>query len=162
MSNINKIAHINALTNEVQTIKDHSLCTAEMAKNFSVAELKPLVYSLSLLHDIGKYQPSFQERINGKNIRAEHSTCGAIEAKKLFGKGVSSMIAQYCIAGHHSGIPNGGNFADTKDDVTLQGRLKREFEDYSDYKSELTVEKPDEKAIKKYMLLTAKDDESLI
>jgi len=162
MSNINKIAHINALTNEVQTIKDHSLCTAEMAKNFSVAELKPLVYSLSLLHDIGKYQPSFQERINGKNIRAEHSTCGAIEAKKLFGKGASSLIAQYCIAGHHSGIPNGGNFADTKDDVTLQGRLKREFEDYSDYKSELTVEKPDEKAIKKYMLLTAKDDESLI
>ena len=162
MTITSKIAHINSLTNEVQTIKDHSLCTAEMAKNFSVAELKPLVYSLSLLHDIGKYQPSFQERINGKNIRAEHSTCGAIEAKKLFGKGVSSMIAQYCIAGHHSGIPNGGNFADTKDDVTLQGRLKREFEDYSDYKSELTVEKPDEKAIKKYMLLTAKDDESLI
>ena len=162
MSITNKIAHINSLTNEVQTIKDHSLCTAEMAKNFSVAELKPLVYSLSLLHDIGKYQPSFQERINGKNIRAEHSTCGAIEAKKLFGKGVSSMIAQYCIAGHHSGIPNGGNFADTKDDVTLQGRLKREFEDYSDYKSELTVEKPDEKAVKKYMSKTAKDNESLI
>ena len=157
-----KIAHINSLTNEVQTIKDHSLCTAEMAKKFSVAELKPLVYSLSLLHDIGKYQPSFQERINGKNIRAEHSTCGAIEAKKLFGKDVSSMIAQYCIAGHHSGIPNGGNFADTKDDVTLQGRLKREFEDYSDYKSELTVEKPDEKAVKIYMSKTAKDNESLI
>ena len=162
MSITNKIAHINSLTNEVQTIKDHSLCTAEMAKKFSVAELKPLVYSLSLLHDIGKYQPSFQERINGKNIRAEHSTCGAIEAKKLFGKGVSSTIAQYCIAGHHSGIPNGGNFADTKDDVTLQGRLKREFEDYSDYKSELTVEKPDEKAVKKYMSKTAKDNESLI
>ena len=162
MSITNKVAHINSLTNEVQTIKDHSLCTAEMAKKFSVAELKPLVYSLSLLHDIGKYQPSFQERINGKNIRAEHSTCGAIEAKKLFGKGVSSMIAQYCIAGHHSGIPNGGNFADTKDDVTLQGRLKREFEDYSDYKSELTVEKPDEKAVKKYMSKTAKDNESLI
>ena len=162
MSITNKIAHINSLTNEVQTIKDHSLCTAEMAKNFSVAELKPLVYSLSLLHDIGKYQPSFQERINGKNIRAEHSTCGAIEAKKLFGKDVSSMIAQYCIAGHHSGIPNGGNFADTKDDVTLQGRLKREFEDYSDYKSELTVEKPDEKAVKIYMSKTAKDNESLI
>lgn len=162
MCNTNKIAHRKENTNEIQTIQEHSLCTAQLASSFSVSELKQLIYTISVLHDIGKYQPSFQDRINGKNIRAEHSTCGAIEAKKLFGKGTASLITQYCIAGHHSGIPNGGTFADTKDDASLQGRLKREFEDYSDYKSELTVEKPDEKALKGYMLKTARDSESLI
>lgn len=158
---MNKIAHKKESDGEVQTILEHSLAVAELAGSFSIPSLRQLVYSISLLHDIGKYQPAFQERISGKNIRVEHSSCGAIEAKNLFA-GSSSLIAQYCIAGHHSGIPNGGTSADTKDDPTLYGRMKRQFEDYSDYKTEITVQKPDEKTIKEFLLKAAFDSESLI
>lgn len=97
-----KIAHKREDTNDVQTIYEHSVKTAELARSFSIPELRKIIYNTALLHDIGKYQPSFQERIGGKNIHVDHSTCGAIEAKKLFGNGPSSLIAQYCIAGHHS------------------------------------------------------------
>ena len=114
-----KIAHIKEGVGAVQTIREHSIETAELANSFSIPELRQIIYNISLLHDIGKYQTSFQERIGGKNIRVDHSTCGAIEAKKLFGNRVSSLIAQFCIAGHHSGIPNGGTQFDTKDDTSL-------------------------------------------
>ena len=159
---MSRIAHIKESIGTVQTIREHSFATAELADSFSIPELRQLVYNISLLHDIGKYQPSFQERISGKNIRVDHSTCGAIEAKKLFGNCTGSLIAQFCISGHHSGIPNGGTQFDTKDDTSLYGRLKRETEDYSNYKKELTVEKLDEKAVREYMLKAAADTESLL
>ncbi len=161
---MSKIAHKKENGESVQTIREHSLATAELAGSFSIPELRQIIYNISLLHDIGKYQPSFQERIGGKNIRVDHSTCGAIEAKKLFGNRPGSLIAQFCIAGHHSGIPNGGTPADTKDDASLYGRLKREneLEDYSDYKTDITVEQIDEKAVKDYMLKAAADSEGLL
>ena len=34
----------------------------------------------ALQHDIGKYSEKFQKRINGENLRVDHSTCGAQEA----------------------------------------------------------------------------------
>lgn len=158
------IAHKKESEEAVQTIREHSLATANLAGSFSIPELKQIIYNISLLHDIGKYQSSFQERIRGKNIHVDHSTCGAVEAKKLFGNRPGSLIAQYCIAGHHSGIPNGGTPADTKDDTSLYGRLKREneLEDYSEYKKDITVENIDEKAVKDYMLKVADDTESLL
>ena len=139
-----KIAHKNEETGEEQSIAVHCKNTAETAKNFAIPQLKQLVYNMSLLHDIGKYQKSFQKKILlNKNIRVDHSTCGAIEAGKIFGNGVAAAIAQYCIAGHHTGIPDGGTAADTSEDKTLQGRLSesniKNFEDYSDYKNELNV-----------------------
>lgn len=88
-----KIAHKREDTNDVQTIYEHSVKTADLARSFSIPELRKIIYNTALLHDIGKYQPSFQERIGGKNIHVDHSTCGAIEAKKLFGNGPSSLIA---------------------------------------------------------------------
>ena len=75
-----KIAHINEITQKLQTVKEHSEATARIASGFSVAPLKDFIYNIGLLHDIGKYQPSFQEKIvTGKNIRVEHAACGAIE-----------------------------------------------------------------------------------
>ena len=43
------------------------------------------------------------------------------------------------IAGHHGGIPNFGSRADTKNDATLSGRLKRDLEPYDDWKTEVTL-----------------------
>ncbi len=117
---------------ETQSIKQHSLQTAEIAESFAVKSLKDIVYDCGCLHDAGKYQESFQKRIRGLNIHVDHSTAGAIEAGKDF-DAPSSLLMEYVIAGHHGGIPDGGQKGDTKDDVTLSGRLKHseDLEDWS-------------------------------
>lgn len=96
---------------------------------------KDFMYFLGLLHDIGKYQPSFQKRINGQNIKIEHSLCGEKEVNFKFND--LNILARLCILGHHSGIPNSGTRYDTKEKSTLNGRMKRKTEDYSIYKSDI-------------------------
>lgn len=144
-----KIAHINEATQKQQTVKEHSEITAKIASDFSIAPLKSFIYNIGLLHDIGKYQQSFQEKIvNGKNIRVEHAACGAIEFPKRVGT-VFDLMAQFCIAGHHTGLPDGGSAANDQYDSTLCGRLSspERFEAYSDYLYELELLKTDEKEI---------------
>lgn len=144
-----KIAHINETTQKQQTIKEHSEATAKLASGFSIEPLRAFVYNMGLLHDIGKYQQSFQEKIvNGKNIRVEHAACGAIDYPKKSGT-VFDLMAQFCIAGHHTGLPDGGNMANDNYDATLCGRLSNpeRFEDYSDYRNELKLLKTDGKEI---------------
>lgn len=144
-----KIAHINEITQKQQTVKEHSEATARIASGFSVAPLKNFIYNIGLLHDIGKYQPSFQEKIvTGKNIRVEHAACGAIEFPKRSGT-VLDLMAQFCISGHHTGLPDGGSYADDMSDPTLCGRLKspERFDDYSDYINELKLRKTDGKEL---------------
>ena len=51
-----KIAHRNELTQELQSVAEHSLATAEMASGFSVEPLKDFIYDIGMLHDIGKDQ----------------------------------------------------------------------------------------------------------
>src|SRR5699024_12702339 len=60
---------------------------------------------LGLLHDVGKYQPAFQRRIRGEAVRVEHSLCGALAAQEKYPMPVSLML-EYCIAGHHAGLPD--------------------------------------------------------
>ena len=145
-----KIAHKSENSDSVQTVQQHSISTAKMASDFAIPELKKTAYNIALLHDIGKYQKSFQDKISrGSNKRVDHSTCGAVEARKLFGNGVISMISQYCIAGHHTGLPDGGSHNDTVEDATLQGRLSdiSRLEDYSDYRDELQPEQISDKEL---------------
>ena len=67
-------------------------------------------------------------------MRVDHSTAGAKEAC-AHGVGYLALA----IAGHHGGIPNFGSRADTKNDATLSGRLKRDLEPYDDWKTEVTL-----------------------
>lgn len=145
------IAHINENDKSVQSVREHCLSTARLAEEYSVEQLKRVVFCMGVLHDIGKYQQSFQYKITSKkNIRVEHSTCGAIAAKEKYNNALS-LIMQYCIAGHHSGLPDGGNIKDTGDMPTLCGRLNRSFEDYSAYESELTLPDIDEKQFNEFL-----------
>ena len=145
-------AHINEKTKEIQTVKEHSENTANLCKQFSIPELEDFMYVLGLLHDVGKYQKSFQCRINGDNIRVEHSMCGAIVAKESF-PDPTALMMEYCIVGHHSGIPDGGNRGnDTPDLSTLYGRLSRNCEDFSAYKDELQISEINNKAIMDFVL----------
>lgn len=136
-------AHRNEVTGEVQSVQEHSRNTAELGMKFAIPVMKESVYAMGLLHDIGKYQASYQRRIDGENIKVEHSGCGALAAAELYPYPVGLMM-EYCIAGHHSGIPDGGYPNDTADMGTLCGRLKRQFEDFERYKKELKL--PDVKA----------------
>lgn len=131
-------AHVNNNTNEIQTVKEHLENTAWKCKQFSIPALKDLLYVTGLLHDVGKYQDSFQQRINGKNIAVEHSTCGALVADKIY-PGPMGLMMEYCIAGHHSGIPDGGFKNDSFDKPTLYGRMRKKFDDFSVYQKELNI-----------------------
>ena len=62
-----------------------------------------------------------------------------------------ALMMEYCIAGHHSGIPDGGFPNDDADKSTLCGRLTRDFEDYSEYKKELSLPELDGLGWMKYL-----------
>ena len=132
------IAHINEYTDAIQTVQQHSFQTAVLCREYAIPAFKDFLYVVGLLHDIGKYMDEFQKRIRGEQIRVEHSTCGALAAGSLF-PNVMGLMMQFCIAGHHSGLPDAGFPNDTQELGTLYGRLKREFSDYSEYKRELEI-----------------------
>lgn len=132
------IAHINEYTGTIQTVQQHSFYTAVLCREYAIPAFKDFLYVIGLLHDIGKYTDDFQKRIRGAQIRVEHSTCGALAAGEMF-PNVMGLMMQFCIAGHHSGLPDAGVPNDTAELGTLYGRLKREFSDYSEYKGELEI-----------------------
>jgi len=145
------VAHINDDTGKIQTVKEHSENTAKLGQEYTVPALKEVVYAAGMLHDCGKFQDSFQKRIRGKEIKVEHSACGAIVARKMYPGPVGMMIG-YCVAGHHSGLPDGGYKNDTDDKSTLYGRMNRDFEDYSAYQKELEIPAIDEKKFAEYLM----------
>lgn len=149
---MNYIAHKNEITGQIQTVKEHSENTANLCREYAISELKDFLYAIGLLHDVGKYQESFGKRISGENIRVEHSTCGALAAKDNYAiPAPMALMMEYCIAGHHSGIPDGGFPNDDADKSTLCGRLTRDFEDYSEYKKELSLPELDGLGWMKYL-----------
>ena len=135
------IAHTRENDFKTQSIKEHLENTAYKAKDFGNSfNNGDYAYICGILHDIGKYSSDFQNKIvNNSNIRVDHSTAGAIEIDKkvvLVGK-----LLAYCIAGHHGGLPDGGNKSDTASEVTLSGRLKRskQLPDYSYFEKEINT-----------------------
>lgn len=134
-----QIAHINK-DGKKQSIKEHSEGTAGLASDYSIPMLRDLVYNAALFHDLGKYQVSFQKRINGnKDIKIPHALCGAIELNHEMKQSIVRLMMQYCIAGHHAGLQNFGTKADTNGQGTLCGTLQRETEDYSGYKEDISL-----------------------
>lgn len=152
------IAHRNEATGAIQTVKAHCENTAALCRDFSIPELKDFMFVIGLLHDVGKFQESFVRRINGANIRVEHSTCGALAVRDNYTIGPMALMMEYCIAGHHSGIPDGGFVNDSCDMLTLHGRMKRQFEDYSEYKEELSLPKLNEQGWLLYLLEDCDND----
>lgn len=126
-----------------QLLKDHLVNTANLAKQFGtdagVAELASIA---GLLHDIGKYSTAFQARLDGASRKVDHATAGAKEIRELFKQdqtqqSLATMLA-YCIAGHHTGLPNYGDSSDVDGDSTLLSRIeKKKLEDFSTYKTEI-------------------------
>ena len=126
-----------------QTVKAHLTRVSEKAEKFSVDLLKPIAKKASLYHDIGKYALNFQKRLDDDKVKFSHAACGALEYKKFADKNDAfAPLMEYCIAGHHTGLMDGGTVADNSDSPTLNGILKRADEytgdsDYSAYATEI-------------------------
>ncbi len=122
-----------------QEIKDHAKGVAELAAEFASAfGAGDIAYQTGLVHDIGKYSDKFQKRIMGGSERVDHSTAGAKEMYSL-----GCLPGAYCVAGHHSGLMNGGGKFDNPGTVaTLYARLNKIVEDYSAYKHDIMLSKP--------------------
>lgn len=152
------IAHINESDKTVQTVREHSENTAKLSRSYSISDFKDIAFAAGLLHDIGKFESDFQRRIRGENIHVEHSIDGAIEADRLYEYPVNRLLA-YCIAGHHSGLPDGGNKNDEPDFPTLYGRLQRKEQSlYKAYKEEIQIPDIDEKGFKKLLTQDCNND----
>lgn len=132
------LAHITE-DGRTQTIFSHLQGTASLAQIFArVFHAEEQAKLVGLAHDIGKYSSSFQKRLNGSNIRVDHSTAGAVECWRM-----RQPFAAFAVAGHHGGLPNGGNRTDGPEQTTLLGRLRREncgeLEQYSRWTDEVSL-----------------------
>lgn len=108
-----------------QTLQDHLHVVAEIAKhNARYFGAEELAYLAGLLHDLGKYTPEFQARLEGSPKKVDHATAGATVAAKILPEPFYKLIS-YAIAGHHAGLANGINEGDGRS--TLEARLKQTF-----------------------------------
>lgn len=95
-----------------QLLQSHLRETAHLAATFAAPfGLERLAFVTALFHDLGKYDPRFQERLTGKDIRVDHSTAGAVVLRDLaMGSDPCSRLlaelAAYAILGHHAGLPD--------------------------------------------------------
>jgi CRISPR-associated endonuclease/helicase Cas3 len=133
------LAHSGNLQNgaDGQLLIDHLTQVGHLAKKF--AEYTPLAdhaQVAGLLHDLGKYSAEFQARLKGNPQRVNHSTAGAVEAIKQYGK-LGKLLA-FAIAGHHAGLANGVDDGNARS--ALQQRLKEQIPSLdSSWKSELQL-----------------------
>ena len=110
---------------EWQSLKDHLHNAAFLAGQYSkVFKAERLGYLCGLLHDLGKYTSSFQERLTGAAPPVDHSTAGALVVAERFSPPVARALA-FCIAGHHAGLANGRGTGTERS--SLEQRLSKGF-----------------------------------
>lgn len=92
-----------------QPLLQHLEQSAALAKRFAEPFGAGRAAALAaLLHDLGKYNPKFQQRLSGDPARVEHALAGAAVVAEM-GQGVDvflTRILAYAIAGHHAGLPD--------------------------------------------------------
>ncbi len=74
-----------------------------------------------LIHDIGKSAPAFQQYLLEGGPKTEHAAAAAIALYQS-----NTHLLAYCAAGHHAGMPDGGDGTDTLDLPTLRAKLMRQ------------------------------------
>ncbi|MBN2351551.1 MAG: CRISPR-associated helicase Cas3' [Spirochaetales bacterium] len=131
----------NELESSWQKLDTHLNNVADMAGDFA-SKFNSSEWGgvLGKLHDLGKYSDAFQQKIRGKNVFADHSTPGAKYAEILIRepRGAGRLLA-YCIAGHHTGLPDGDS---GDDDSCLIKRLGRCTSDYREFPIEISSLRP--------------------
>ena len=101
-----------------QPLSDHLLNVAKLAEYFAdTFNAGRWGKYAGLMHDAGKATEAFIGRLEGISKRVDHSTFGARLARDKTGK--LGLLLSYVIAGHHGGLPDGGN-----QETELHFRLK--------------------------------------
>lgn len=121
-----------------QTVQDHLNGTADLCAGFAAAfGAEDQGRLAGLAHDIGKYSDAFQRRLGG-GPRVDHATAGAAECCKL-----NQSSAAFAVAGHHSGLPDGGGQGDHWENRTFFGRMKKaalgKLEPYETWREEIKL-----------------------
>lgn len=127
-----------------QSLNDHLEAVGTLSQDFATRfGAGPFGKTAGLLHDVGKFSPEFQRRLEGAPRRVDHSTAGAKEALALFGRSAGTLLA-YVVAGHHTGLPD--YRSDAGSDASLAVRLQGDrVPDYSAYRQEqLSLPNPSE------------------
>ena len=133
MEHSTRLAHISEDGTRTQTVYDHLAGTARLAGSFAVPfGAQSEAEFAAWLHDVGKYSDAFQLRLKG-GPKVDHSTAGAQEAWVR-----QHLHAAFAVAGHHSGLPDGGSPADDPGDATLYGRSKKPVDPYDGWQ-EITL-----------------------
>lgn len=99
------------------------------------------------MHDIGKYSDAFQKRIRDPEHvkKVDHSTAGAKELRQMSADYISLAMA---VAGHHSGLLDGGNSKIAQaGDGTFFGRLENEIPTYDEWKDEISLDEAVQNAV---------------
>lgn len=125
MEHSTRLAHISEDGTRTQTVYDHLAGTARLAGSFAAPfGAQSEAEFAAWLHDVGKYSDAFQLRLKG-GPKVDHSTAGAQEAWVR-----QHLHTAFAVAGHHSGLPDGGSPADDPGDATLFGRSKKPVAPY--------------------------------
>lgn len=118
-----------------QSMVEHLSGTAKMAGKFAGKfGMEDWGFCCGMIHDVGKYSKEFQNKIkNNSGEQVDHSTAGAKLCYKIGG---SYSILSYCIAGHHSGLPD---YDKTLYSSGLKNRLKKNICKYEKYAEEIKI-----------------------
>ena len=120
----------------IETVEEHNQNVADMASEFASDFGGEHDARLAgKLHDIGKCTSDFVTHITHPELsmKVDHSTLGAQMTK-------DNLPVSFAIAGHHTGIPDGGCRFDPSESATLRGRLKREHLEWEALKKIIHVE----------------------
>lgn len=124
-----------------QTLWDHLQGVAERAGEYAdVFGAGDFARCVALHHDLGKYSSKFQERIRGSAVQVDHSSAGAQHLYQK-NKNAFGLMAAYCIAGHHGGVPDGGSISQPQGGG-LYGRLNKSVEPYEGFKVDFAEVNP--------------------
>jgi len=97
-------AHSENSDNDKHSLSKHLHRTAIFAESFACEEKYKVIFKITgLLHDLGKYQPEFQNYLEngGKRGSVPHASWGAGYARLL-----RIIEASLAIDGHHKGLPD--------------------------------------------------------
>lgn len=106
---------------EWRLLRDHLQAVAEHAAEYlEPVGLADLGYNAGLYHDLGKYNPAFQRRLDGDKRRVVHAGPGF---EYLNGKGDGESIVAHCIRSHHGALKDPGALLNHRGGGELEASL---------------------------------------
>ncbi|MBC3888183.1 CRISPR-associated helicase Cas3' [Acetobacterium paludosum] len=115
-------------------LKNVSNYAEKFAMSFDAGEMGAL---LGLVHDLGKYQINFQDRIRGRSkVKVDHATLGA----KVLAESWKEMgwLHGMVVAGHHTGLKDSGCGSNMGDN-TYSSRINNYQGQDTEYSNEINI-----------------------